>query len=570
MTQLRWQLKPKPDLETTRSLQAKLGVIVPLAELLVQRGHDTFELARSFFRPDLDELHDPFLMRDMDKAVARLEQALGDGERIMVYGDYDVDGTTSVAMMVSFLRNFTENLEYYIPDRYDEGYGVSEKGIREAAKNKVGLIITLDCGIRAIDKVELANELGIDVIICDHHRPEAELPAAVAVLDPKRADCTYPYDELSGCGVGFKLAQAFAEKNNVPFERLEPLLDLLAISIGCDIVPITGENRILAFHGLKRCNDAPRLGIATMLSLAEIKRKLTITDLVFQIGPRINAAGRIEHGKMAVDLLLSEDEESAKAASKVLHDNNMHRRELDKDMTKQALEMIADDTEMLKAKSTVVFRDGWHKGVVGIVASRLIETHYKPTIVLTGVDGKATGSARSVRGFDVHDAISECGELLEKFGGHKYAAGLTMDVANIEAFRQKFNEVVARTITEEMLTPSIDIDLEIELKDITPKFHRIISQMAPFGPRNMKPVFLLKGVQDTGWAKIVGDNHLKLTIKQDGCTERFGAIAFRQGQALDIIQNDQKFDLVFTIEENEWQGNVSLQLNVKGIREGSN
>lgn len=569
MTKMRWQLKPKTDPETTRKLQSELGVFAPLAELLVQRGHDTFEKARSFFRPDLKGLHDPFLMKDMDRAVARLEQALGDGERIMVYGDYDVDGTTSVAMMVSFLQNFTENLEYYIPDRYEEGYGVSEKGIHEAAKNKVELIITLDCGIRAVDKVQLAKELGIDMIICDHHRPEDQLPAAVAVLDPKRPDCNYPCDELSGCGVGFKLAQGFAQQNDVSFDRLEPLLDLVAISIGCDIVPITGENRILAFHGLKRCNEHPRVGIKAMLSLADVKRKLTITDLVFQIGPRINAAGRIEHGKMAVDLLLSEDEKRAEAASKVLHENNAHRRELDKDITEQALEMIAQSQELQKAKTTVVFRDGWHKGVVGIVASRLIETHYKPTIVLTGVDGKATGSARSVRGFDVHDAISECSDLLEKFGGHKYAAGLTMDVADIEAFRRRFDAVVSRTITEEQLTPQVNIDLELDLNDITPSFHRIIGQMAPFGPQNMKPVFLLKGVQDTGWAKVVGDNHLKMTIKQEGCSERFGAIAFRQGEALAIIQNDQKFDLACTIEENAWNGNVSLQLNVKAIRKGS-
>ena len=567
---IRWQLKDKADPKTVNDLANDLSISPMLSELLVQRGHDDFEKARSFFRPQIGDLHDPFLMKDMDKAVTRLEQALGDGERIMVYGDYDVDGTTAVSLMTGFLSSFTENLEYYIPDRYNEGYGISNLGVDTAKKNGVSLIIALDCGIRAIDKVERANEYGIDFIICDHHRPGDELPDAIAVLDPKRSDCSYPYDELCGCGIGFKLAQAFASKNEVPFERVAPLLDLVAIAIGCDIVPVTGENRILAYHGLEYLNSSPRTGIKAMLSIADFKRTLTITDLVFQIGPRINAAGRIQHGKLAVELMLSEIEQEAEAASKVLHDTNAHRRELDKDMTVQALDMIADDKSYAEEKTTVVYRDGWHKGVVGIVASRLIETHYRPTIVLTGVDGKATGSARSVRGFDVHDAISECSDLLERFGGHKYAAGLTMDAAKVPEFRKRFNAVVSRTITDELLTPVVNLDLEIELKDISDKFYRIIAQMAPFGPQNMKPVFILKNVRDTGWAKEVGDGHLKMTIKQEGNSERYAAIAFDQFNAMSLIENDQLFDLAFTIEENVWNGKVSLQLNVKGIRKPEN
>ena len=427
-------MKPAADAEKSAALAQALSVDTAIADLLVQRDHNTFDKAKSFFRPRLEDLHDPFLMKDMDKAVAKLEQALGDGERIMVYGDYDVDGTTSVALMFSFLSSFTDNLEHYIPDRYAEGYGISEKGIEVANKNGVNLIIALDCGIRAIDKVHLANRYGIDVIICDHHRPDSRLPDAVAILNPKQEDCSYPFDELCGCGIGFKLVQAFAIQNELPFERIAGLLDLVAIAIGCDIVPVLGENRVLAYYGLQALNTEPRLGIRTMLAMAEFKRKLTITDLVFLIGPRINAAGRIQHASLAVELLLSEDEKEAQGTSKLLHENNAQRRELDRDMTDQALEMIAEDEGLQNAKSTVVFRDGWHKGVVGIVASRLIETYYKPTIVLTGSEGMATGSARSVKGFDVHDAISECSDLLERFGGHKYAAGLTMDIANVDAF----------------------------------------------------------------------------------------------------------------------------------------
>lgn len=541
-----------------------------MAELLAQRGISTPEEAGVFFRPSILRLHDPFLMRDMDKAVARIERALGDGERIMIYGDYDVDGTTSVALVQSFLSRFTGELVPYVPDRYAEGYGVSTLGIDRAAEMGVSLIIALDCGIKSIDKVAYAATKGIDFIICDHHLPGDALPEAVAVLDPKRADCPYPFKELSGCGIGFKLMQGVAQHNDIPFSELEPLMDLVVISIACDIVPINGENRILAHFGLKRLNEGPlRPGLQAMLGITAPRRVLSITDLVFVIGPRINAAGRIEHGQQAVELLMSHDLKQAEQIGLRIDRNNSHRQDLDKEITRQALEMFATDDVLRDAWSTVVFNKDWHKGVVGIVASRLIETHYRPTVVLTESNGKASGSARSVRGFDVHEAISACADLLDQFGGHMYAAGLTLPLENVDAFRERFEQVVRERMPETLRTPQEEIDQEITLDRITDRFVRVLQHMAPFGPHNMRPVFLTRNVVDTGRARIVGEDHLRLQLQHPGQPgRRLDAIAFRQGQHLDLVKSGAPFSMLYVVEENEWQGRVNLQLNIKDIKPG--
>jgi single-stranded-DNA-specific exonuclease len=567
--ELHWNVKSCNDEHTVLSLTKELNIATPLATILVQRGIKSFEQAKDFFRPTLDDIHDPYLMKDMDKAIQRIEQALGDGEKILIYGDYDVDGTTAVSLVYSFFANLTDNIDYYIPDRYGEGYGISFKGIDYAAENGISLIIALDCGIKANDKVAYANEKSIDFIICDHHRPGDKLPEAAAILDPKRDDCSYPYDELCGCGIGFKLVQAFSQKNDMPPEDLEQYLDLVAISIGCDIVPITGENRILAHYGLQQVNNSPRTGIRCMLELLEIKKALTITDLVFVIGPRINAAGRIDHAKKAVQLLISATEEEAIEVGKRINIDNQDRKELDKSITVESLQMIEEDEFLLNAKSCVLHSSSWHKGVIGIVASRVIESHYRPTIVLTSTDETASGSARSVKGFDVYDAINACSDLIDQFGGHKYAAGLTMPVKNIKQFRKKFEEVVSSTITEEQLTPVIEIDTELNLIEITPKFYRILSQFAPFGPQNMRPVFITKGVLDSGYSKTVGaDNlHLKLSVYQKGNTNfKLNGIAFNMGFHYTNIAKGIPFDIVYNIEENEWQGNITLQLKIKDIR----
>jgi single-stranded-DNA-specific exonuclease len=566
----RWRMRSVPDQEAVNALMHDRCPRT-IAELLAQRGICNPSVARQFFRPDLSDLHDPFLMKDMDKAVARIERALGDGERIMIYGDYDVDGTTSVALAYSFLSRFTGNLVHYVPDRYAEGYGISTLGIDRAAEQGVSLIIALDCGIKSIDKVAYATEKGIDFIICDHHLPGAALPAAVAVLDPKRPDCSYPFKELSGCGIGFKLMQALAQRNEIPFADLEPLLDLVAISTACDIVPVNGENRVLSHFGLKRLNDGPvRPGIKAMLGMSNFTRQLTITDLVFVIGPRINAAGRIEHGQQAVELLLSHDMDQAEQMGLRIDKNNTHRQDLDKETTRRALEMIATSETLQQAWSTVVFDATWHKGVVGIVASRLVESHYKPTIVLTESNGKVSGSARSVKGFDVHDAIAACGELLEQYGGHTYAAGLTMALENLDAFRERFEQVVRERLTEAMRTPEEEIDQEITLDQIDDRFVHTVMRMAPFGPQNMRPVFLSRGVLDTGSARIVGDDHLKMNLVQGPNRGRrpLDAIAFRLGQHLELVRSGQPFSVLYTVEENEWQGRRSLQLNIKDIKPG--
>ena len=570
LTMKRWRMRPAPEAAAVQILTHDRCPSVA-AHLLAQRGITTPQEASIYFRPNLGQLHDPFLMRDMDKAVARIEHALGEGERIMVYGDYDVDGTTAVALMYGFLLRFTGNITFYIPDRYAEGYGISTQGIDKATEEGVGLIIALDCGIKSLDKVAYAAEKGIDFIICDHHRPGDELPAAVAVLDPKRDDCPYPYKELSGCGIGFKLIQGLAEHNDIPFTDLEACLDLVAVSTACDIVPITGENRTLAHFGLKRLNEEPRPGIKAMLAMANVKRRLNITDLVFVLGPRINAAGRIEHGRQAVELLLSHELSQAEQIGLRIDRNNSARQDLDKEITRHALELIESNDELREAWSTVVFHPEWHKGVIGIVASRLIESYYRPTVVLTESNGKASGSARSVKGFDVYEAINACSDLLDQFGGHMYAAGLTMPVENVAAFRERFERIVREGMTEDMRIPEEEVDIELSLTDVNDRLLNIVEHMSPFGPHNMRPTFLTRGVIDTGSARIVGEDHLKLSIagSTDPKARRFDAIAFRQGKWMEHIKRGEPISILYTIESNEWQGRRSLQLNIKDIKAGS-
>ena len=540
------------------------------ASLLAQRGIADKRMAAHFFRPSLADLHDPFLMAGMLRAVERIEQALAENERIMVYGDYDVDGTTAVALVYGFLARFTGNLSFYIPDRYSEGYGISFQGIDKAEGEGVRLIIALDCGIKANDKVAYASERGIDFIICDHHLPGAELPKSVAVLDPKRADCPYPFKELSGCGIGFKLMQGFAQRNGIPFEDLESSLDLVAISTACDIVPVTGENRILSHFGLKQINDQPRHGVRAIMGMAGVKKRLGVGDLVFAIGPRINAAGRIEHGRQAVELLLAHDEKNAASAAALVDGNNSHRQELDRSITEEALACFDDDAWLREAWSTVVFSKNWHKGVVGIVASRLVERHYRPTVVLTESNGKAVGSARSVRGFDVYEAVSACSDLLEQFGGHMYAAGLTMPLENVQAFRERFEAAVRTMIQPEQRVPEEDVDLELRLDAIDDGLLRVVRHMAPYGPGNMRPVFLGRGVVDTGSARLVGEHHLKMRLAHsDDLRRSFDAIAFKQAHWLDLVKSGQPFSVLYAIEDHEWQGRVSTQLNIKDIKPGT-
>ncbi|WP_282017085.1 single-stranded-DNA-specific exonuclease RecJ [Salegentibacter mishustinae] len=564
---MRWTLKPKPDSLVVSKLAEELGVETPVATLLAQRGIMTFEAAKKFFRPSLEELHDPYLMKDMDVAVNRIQQAIASEENIMVYGDYDVDGTTSVALMSSYLKTLTTNIATYIPDRYTEGYGISYQGIDFAADNEISLIIALDCGIKAIDKVAYAAEKGIDFIICDHHRPGETIPEAVAVLDPKREDCEYPYKELCGCGVGFKLIQAINTKRGGTPEVLLPYLDLVATAIGADIVPITGENRILAYHGLNVINVAPRMGFKAIL--AQVKKdKLTITDVVFIIAPRINAAGRMKHGLHAVNLLTEEDEVTAMEFAAEIENFNAERKNTDKAITVEALEQIEELQEQ-ERYSTVVYHEGWHKGVIGIVASRLTETYYRPTLVFTKSGEKLAASARSVKGFDVYNALEACKEHIEQFGGHKYAAGLTLEASEYENFKAKFESVVSETIDRRLLTPEIAVDAEIDLDEITPKFFRILKQFAPFGPGNMSPVFMTQNLTDTGYGKCVGadEAHLKCKVVQQGKSGMFDMIGFGLGEKYETISEKKTFKAVYSLDENEWNGNVSIQLKLKDISE---
>lgn len=528
-----------------------------MAHLLLQRGVSTYKEAKKFFRPQLSDLHDPFLMKDMDLAVSRIEKAISNNENILIYGDYDVDGTTAVALVSSYLQSFYPNIATYIPDRYTEGYGVSFQGIDFAHDNGFSLIIALDCGVKAIDKVKYAQEKNIDFIICDHHRPGEQLPDAVAVLDPKRDDCNYPYDELCGCGVGFKLVQALASRQGETIDDLIPYLDLVATAIGADIVPITGENRVLAYYGLKVINSNPRTGFKAIISQVK-KTELTITDVVFIIAPRINAAGRMEHGQHAVNLLRETDLEQATTFAAEIEQFNTDRRGLDQEITEEALQQILDNKEEERFTS-VVYKESWHKGVIGIVASRLTETYYRPTLVFTKSGNKLAASARSVKGFDVYNALQGCADCIEQFGGHKYAAGLTLLEEQFGNFKEQFEKVVQETIDPQLLTPEIVVDAPIELEQITPKLMRILKQFAPFGPGNMTPVFMAENLRDTGWGKGVGENeaHLKVTVTQNGSTP-IGGIGFNLGHKVNLIANQRPFSATFSLDENEWQGNVSF------------
>lgn len=572
----RWLLRSFSEEETLiiDSLSKSINCSTTLAALLFDRGVKDFETSKAFFRPDLAELHDPFLMKDMEKAVNRIEQAIKKQERILIYGDYDVDGTTAVALLYSFLQKIYDHIDFYIPDRYLEGYGISFRGIDSAQDNNISLIIALDCGIKSNDKIAYANEKNIDFIICDHHRPGDALPEAIAILDPKRNDCNYPYDELSGCGIGFKLAQALCLKLNLSLDHLYNYLDLVAVSIAADIVPITGENRILSTFGLQKINKNPCPGISTILKTAGKISDIDISHLVFIIAPRINAAGRIESGKDAVRLLISENEVSALNYAHLLNQHNTDRKELDKEITRQALNMIEENEELINKKTTVLYHESWHKGVIGIVASRLTESYYRPTILLAKTEDKLTGSARSVKDFDIYEAIEACSDLLEQFGGHKYAAGLTLSVNNFEAFSTKFESVVKKTIREEMLIPKIDISAELSFSELMsegnqrlPKFYRILKQFSPFGPGNMNPVFITKNVKDFGNAKVLKDEHLKLYLYQEENSNiKLDAIAFGMAKYLPYFQNKKSVDIVYSIEENHWNGNVNLQLVIKDIR----
>ena len=564
---MHWIQKTPIDSKIVQQLSTDLGVDKMIATLLIQRGISTFEEAKSFFRPNLNELHDPFLMKDMDKAVVRIRKAIKNQENILIYGDYDVDGTTSVSLVYSYLSTIHKNLATYIPDRYAEGYGISFQSIDFAADNNFTLIIALDCGIKAIDKVKYATEKGIDYVICDHHRPGVEIPKAIAVLDPKRVDCSYPYDELCGCGVGFKLIQAIGTTYNQSIDYFLPYLDLVATAIGADIVPVTGENRVLAFHGLKVINSNPRIGMKALIALSK-KENLTITDVVFGIAPRINAAGRIKSGNDAVQLLIENDRDKAQKFAEAIEINNVDRKELDTLITQEALAQIIEKEEQ-EGYTTVVYDQNWHKGVIGIVASRLIETYYRPTLVFTKSGDKLAASARSVIGFDVYDALEQCSEFIEQFGGHKYAAGLTLSLEQYPKFKAKFEEVVKETMPEELRTPQLKYDSEILFDQITPKFHRILKQLAPFGPGNMTPTFIAKNVRDTGWGKPVGGDktHLKVSLEDPKTRTAISGIGFGLAAAFLKIKKGNQFDIAFTIDENTWQGNTSLQLMLKDLKE---
>ncbi len=574
-----WVGKQPGDPLLVNEISQKLNIDLHLSNLLVQRGITTYDQAKAFFRPELSDLHDPFLMKDMDKAIERIRKAIKNNEKILVYGDYDVDGTTAVALVYTFLVKFHPSIDFYIPDRYTEGYGISVQGIDFAADNGFSLIIALDCGIKAVEKVAYANEKGVDFIICDHHRPGADLPAAVAVLDPKRNDCLYPYKELSGCGIGFKLIQAYAFENKIPFEELRQYLDLVAVSIASDIVDITGENRILSFFGLKLINAAPRPGLEAILKYSNLQknkpaddsqffsRELSITDLVFLIGPRINAAGRIESGRSSVELLICENLEEALDLGKKIDQNNTDRKTLDTLATQQAIDMIAADEFLKDSKGTVIYHADWHKGIIGIVASRLTEHYYRPTVVLTLSGELITGSARSVKDFDIYDAIDSCSDLLEHFGGHKYAAGLSLKPENLPRFKAKFEEAVIRQLDGKILVPEIEFDADLPLIAINSRFYKILKQFAPFGPGNMAPLFRTNGIIAADGSRVVGKNHLKLSVVHpDISGGPFSAIAFQQGEQLLKIAQGIPFNICYHLEENEWNQSTTLQLNIKDIK----
>ena len=565
----RWIIKEKGDPAVVKQLSNVLGISEALANLMVQRNITTSDEALAFFEPDLGYLHDPFMMKDMNVAVERISTAVKKNEKILVYGDYDVDGTTAVALMYSFLKEQYSNVEYYIPDRYKEGYGVSFQGIDFAFQNNCKIMIALDCGIKAVEKVKYARTKGIDVIICDHHYPGDEIPRALAVLDPKQPGCNYPYKELSGCGVGFKLVHAYSRVHGIPFSRITNYLDLVAVSIASDIVPLTGENRVLAYVGLKQLNESPRTGLKEIIREADVCHALTIEDVVFKIGPRINAAGRMEAGSKAVELLISSDTRLATGISKEINSFNIERRNVDRSITTEAMRMISDDLRNVNAKTTVLFNPGWKKGVIGIVASRLIETYYRPTVILTESNGFATGSARSVQGYDLYQAIEACSDLLESFGGHMFAAGLTLKKENIKPFMERFERYVNSTITEEQLVPRVFIDSELSFTEINEEFYSFLNKFQPFGPENMSPVFVSRNIFDAGSGRMVGSSgeHLKLDLCHESTGQKtFPAIAFSQAEYFEYIKAGKPVDICYSIEMNEFRGNRNLQLNIRDIK----
>ena len=562
----RWIFKERADNQSIQQLSKQININAYLAELLLQRGIHSFDEAKTFFRPKLDQLHDPFIMKDMDKAVNRLTEAVSKQEHIVIYGDYDVDGTTSVALCYGFLKSFFKKIDFYIPDRNKEGYGISEQGVRWAKEQGASTMIALDCGIKAMNQAQLAKDLGIDLIICDHHLPGDELPPAYAILDPKRKDCDYPYKELSGCGVGFKLLQGFCLQNTIDEHRLFNFLDLLVVSIASDIVPITGENRVLAHFGMKKLNAAPSCGLKALIEKCGFKSDLNISNVVFGIGPRINAAGRIGHAHEAVKLLIAEDKEAADEFASQIDVKNSERKDLDKDITSEALERIAKSDTKVKKHSTVLYDEGWHKGVIGIVASRCIETYYRPTIILTKSNAKATGSARSVEGFDIYEAISECSDLLSQYGGHTHAAGLTMEVEKIDDFVNRFEEVVSNRIRPEQLVPLVKLDLEVPLTELNFKFLSIQSQMAPFGPGNLEPLLASKNVKLKYPPRVLKEEHLKVVVTDQDEKTSFEAIGFGLGHWAEQLESVPHFEIAYHLNENNYMGNKTLQLYLQDIR----
>lgn len=561
--QKRWNIA-KADNQKSAALQQSLKINPVICDILVQRGIETFDAAKDFFRPQLSSLHDPWLMKDMDKAVDRICKAIQNNEKILVFGDYDVDGTTSVACMYLFLKKVHRHLDFYIPHRYREGYGVSKAGIDYAKENGFTLIISLDCGIKSVDLITYAKTLGVDFVVCDHHLPDETLPPAVAILNPKQKDCPYPYKELCGCGVGFKLIQALAPQFGLGDDIVYEFLDLVATAIAADIVPITGENRVLAFHGVKKVNETPNRGIKALIRLSGLKTQLHINNLVFMIAPRVNAAGRMDDARKAVQLFIAENDAEAFSYAEMLHSDNSDRKEADSSITVEALALISENESWKGRKSTLVYQEHWHKGVVGIVASRLIEHYYRPTIVLTRSGDYVAGSARSVPGFNLYEAIHACREHLLGYGGHFAAAGMTLETTQVDAFREKFEEIVAATIDPQLLIPEINIDAEIQFSDINWSFYNIIEQMEPFGPENLRPVFIARKVVDTGFSKIVKEQHLRFSVRQGSIS--FNGIAFNMADKLALLQLKAPVDIVFKIEENEWNDQKSLQLRVIDCR----
>ncbi len=559
----RWTASPKLNDQKVEQLAERINVSPAIATLLLQRGVETYDQAKKFFRPQLSDLYDPFLMKDMDKAIARIQSAIANKERFLIYGDYDVDGTTSVSIVYSFFKKITPNIEYYIPDRYKEGYGVSKIGIDYAVSTGVNLIIALDCGTRSIELIQYAKDNNIDFIVCDHHLPGDQLPDAVALLNPKRRDCDYPYKELSGCGIGFKLLQAYAQACDMPFEEATKYLDLVAVSTCSDIVEIRDENRIMVYYGLKKINEDPCIGLQALLQSYQIKQEYEVSDIVFGIGPKINAAGRIADAKSSVKLLIEEDFHHALNLAKTLIENNTERKDIDNDITKEAMDILEASEALRQRKSTVLYSEKWHKGVIGIVASRLIETYYKPTIIFSEVNGMLTGSARSIKDFDVHDAIGACGDLVIQYGGHKYAAGLTIKKESFEAFTEKFEEIVAMNSTEELRTPEIEYDMELNFEDITSKFFAVLDQFKPHGPGNMVPIFRTNNLHDAG-SRIVKEKHLKLIAVQKGI--KFDGIGFNMSDFYPLISKNMPFDICHSLEMNEYKGKKNLQLKVRDIR----